>query len=156
MDQTFNTTEILEILEILEDKDLTIAQLRATIAAQSAALQASEQTVQNTNQLRLELTNELNELKQANSALSAQLQAPSFDQLVANMVRDRIESMVEAYFESETFTDKVLGCIDYAMSDYEKGLGDRVTDMLENSGEIERCLETALDDALNNVRISFR
>ena len=150
MDQTFNTTEILE------DKDLTIAQLRATIAAQSAALQASEQTVQNTNQLRLELTNELNELKQANSALSAQLQAPSFDQLVANMVRDRIESMVEAYFESETFTDKVLGCIDYAMSDYEKGLGDRVTDMLENSGEIERCLETALDDALNNVRISFR
>lgn len=150
MDQTFNTAEILE------DKDLTIAQLRATIKTQSEALTAVELRVQNTDALRIELLKEMDELKAANKVLSAQLEAPSFDQLMANMVRDRIESMVEVYFESEQFTEKVQNAMEDIMRDYESTLGDRINDMLECSGEIERCIETALDEAISNVHISFR
>ena len=150
MDQTFNTAEILE------DKDLTIAQLRATVKAQSEALQASERTVQSAEGLRAELMNKIDELKVANNVLTRQLEQPSFDQLIANMVRDRIESMVEVYFESEQFTDKVQSAMKDIMRDYESTLGDRINDMLECSNEIERCIETALDDALSNVCISFR
>lgn len=150
MDQTFNTAEILE------DKDLTIAQLRATVKAQSEALQASERTVQSAEGLRAELMNKIDELKVANNVLTRQLEQPSFDQLMANMVRDRIESMVEVYFESAQFTEKVQNAMEDIMRDYEHTLHDRVNDMLECSGEIERCIETALDDAISNVHISFR
>ena len=150
MDQTFNTAEILE------DKDLTIAQLRATVKAQSEALQASERTVQSAEGLRAELMNKIDELKVANNVLTRQLEQPSFDQLMANMVRDRIESMVEVYFESAQFTEKVQNAMEDIMRDYEHTLHDRINDMLECSGEIERCIETALDDAMSNVHISFR
>jgi hypothetical protein len=89
---------------------------------------------------------QLLESERQNKALSAQLEATNFSRLIQGLVKAEIDEQAENYFESEEFRDQVAKHVDSNVEDY-----------LEHSDlDVDEAVSSAIEDALQNVRIEFR
>lgn len=163
MTDTFNPAEIAE------DKDLTIAQLRAErnqlrLDCQELQMEATDArdrlaeyartSLLKLNQAKSNLANTMQLLQEARS------QAPSVDQIISKYVADLVSSILESndirnLIEQaiDQQVERVLANPDF-VHDHVK---EAVQDCLSNAEiDAESQVERAIEEALDNVRISFR
>lgn len=139
MENVFNTTELLE------DKDMTIAQLKSTIKGLDTVyreLMSQHDALKTQHEAR---GAELEKAKLDISVLSAQLQQPDFSRLLRGLVSGEVEAMAKVHLASIDFTNLV-----------DEYMQEHVRSYLESADfDVEGPIERAIEDALQNVRINF-
>jgi len=140
MESTFNITEQLQ------DKDLTIAQLRSMLSQMEQGNAGLRQQLDNQRTYIETLSAELEDAKRSVTVLTAQAEKPDFDRLLDGLLKAEIEQRIIRMTESPDFFDKI-----------DKAVEQACADRLEHYDiDCEDAVKYAVDDALSNVRISFR
>lgn len=140
MESTFNTTEQLQ------DKDLTIAQLRSVLSQLEQSNAGLRQQLDNQRTHIEVLSTELEDAKRSAAVLVQQAEKPDFDRLLDGLLKAEIEQRIIRMTESPDFFDMI-----------DKAVEQACADRLEHYDiDCEQAVESAVEDALSNVRISFR
>lgn len=141
MDTMFNAAEHQV------DNELTIAALKTMVNSLNVSI--AELTAKNSEQSALieALRAELVDAKQANEVLSAKLEAPSSEAVIQQAVINSVSRHLDEYLANTHTQDMIRERLD-----------EVIRDMLDGGYDIDvtEAVERAIDEALSNVRISFR
>lgn len=140
MESTFNTTELLQ------DKDLTIAQLQSTIHTQVQALADLRQYNDNQRTLIETLRAELEDAKHSAAVLAKQVEKPNFERLLDDLLKAEVEQRIIRMTELQDFFDMIDKAVEQTC----------VENLEQRDIDCETVVEQAIEECLNNVRISFR
>jgi len=140
MESTFNTTELLQ------DKDLTIAQLRSILSQQEQSNAELRQQLDNQRTYIETLSAELEDAKRSVTVLTKQAEKSDFDRLLDGLLKAEVEQRVIRMTESPDFFDMIDIAVEQACAD-----------RLERCDiDCEQAVEQAIEECLNHARISFR